>query len=54
MGKTSRMMSVSMFKTAVAMNTGVRSMQDPSVIVISKFLLTGLHAKIKGNTRATL
>jgi hypothetical protein len=53
-GNTSRSMSVAMFSTAVAMYNGVRFRQVPSVMKTSKFFITGVQVKIKGNTKAML
>lgn len=47
-------MSVIMFKTAVAMNDGVRSVQDPSEIEIFQFFLTGVQEKRSENIGPTL
>jgi hypothetical protein len=48
-GKTSSKISVIMFNTTVAMYKGVRSIQLPSVIIISQFLRIGVHAKMSEN-----
>lgn len=53
-GNTSKIISVTIFRMAVAMNRGVLSMQLPAVIVISQPLSKGRHEKIKGNTNAIL
>jgi hypothetical protein len=54
MGKTSRRTSVTIFNTAVAMYNGVRLRQVPPVMKTSKFFMTGVQVKIKGNTSAML
>lgn len=48
-GRTNSMMSVTMFVTAVAMYKAVRSIQEPSTMVISQAFSIGLHPKISSS-----